>query len=280
MRLAFRLSYVGDNYYGSQMQPDRRTVEGVLIETCTRLGLFDEWRDSRFAFAGRTDRGVHARAQVCAFSTPHPRRAVEAINQCLPPDCWCTGWAEVDDDFHPRYRARKRCYRYFFPDTGFDVEQMTAAASLFIDSHDFSRFARIEDKNPVRTIISAEIIRENDWVVFEVIGESFLWNMVRCMATVLEEVGRGEKGTEEIGVLLAGGRGDRIAAAKPGGLVLWEVDCGVEFSPMALGRNREAFLDNMLDDVRIKGRMLEELRGSGLDFSGQELIDQELRHIV
>ena len=84
VRLAFRVSYLGSGFYGSQMQVDRRTVEGEFVAACVRLSLFDDWRKAGFLFAGRTDRGVHACGQVAAFSTTEPERAVHAINTQLP----------------------------------------------------------------------------------------------------------------------------------------------------------------------------------------------------
>ncbi|MDD1717445.1 MAG: tRNA pseudouridine(38-40) synthase TruA, partial [Methanoregulaceae archaeon] len=102
MRLAFRVSYLGDLFLGSQLQAAGRTVEGVFIDACTRLSLFADWRSARFVSAGRTDRGVHARAQVFAFSTDFPERAIETLNWQLPPDCWCTGVVPVAGSFHPR----------------------------------------------------------------------------------------------------------------------------------------------------------------------------------
>ena len=69
MRVAVRFGYLGDHFAGSQLQPAGRTVEGEFIDACVRLGLFSDRRDARVAFAGRTDRGVHARGQVAALST-------------------------------------------------------------------------------------------------------------------------------------------------------------------------------------------------------------------
>jgi tRNA pseudouridine38-40 synthase len=80
MRLAFRLSYLGSRFYGSQMQASERTVEGEFVAACQRLSLFSDWREAGFQFAGRTDRGVHARGQVAAFTTAEPERAQAVIN--------------------------------------------------------------------------------------------------------------------------------------------------------------------------------------------------------
>ncbi|WP_292518334.1 tRNA pseudouridine(38-40) synthase TruA [Methanoculleus sp.] len=232
MHLAFRFSYFGDRFFGSQMQPGLRTVEGEFIEACRRLRVFDDWREAGFATAGRTDRGVHARNQVCSFETGMPDRAVSALNQVLPADIWCTGWARAPEGFHPRYSAVSRTYRYYFfaPDT----PAMHEAAQEFVGRHDFSSFARVGDRNPERGILAARVFDDGPFTVFEVTGESFLWNMVRCMATALEQVGRGEAGPGEIARLLAEPAGERLPAAPPEGLVLWDVGYGITFTPLQI----------------------------------------------
>jgi tRNA pseudouridine38-40 synthase len=240
MRLAFRVAYLGDRFFGSQVQPDRRTVEGEFIAAAGRLALFGDWREARFAFAGRTDRGVHARGQVAAFDTPDPGRARSALNLQLPRDCWCTGVAEVPDAFHPRHDARSRTYRYFFPKTRLDDGAMAGAARLFTGRHDFSRFARVEGRDPARNVLSARVFRDGGLPCFEVTAESFLWQMVRGMAGALLAAGRGELDEEGIRDLLSGAPGERFPPAPSSGLVLWEVDCGIGFEPLEQNpRSRE-----------------------------------------
>ncbi|MDD1675138.1 MAG: tRNA pseudouridine(38-40) synthase TruA [Methanomicrobiales archaeon] len=242
MRLAFIIAYLGDHFLGSQMQASERTVEGECIAACRRLDLFSDWREAGFAFAGRTDRGVHALGQVCAFSTEIPERARECLNLQLPRDCWCRGAAEVGDAFHPRYEARSRTYRYYTPDLSLDIASMADAAQVYQGTHDFSSFARTEGKNPVRTLYQVRVWEEKNFTVIEVKGESFLWHMVRGMVTMLHKVGRGMAVREDIQRLLESGGTDRIPAAQAEGLVLWEVDCGIEFAPLQKGDRHTMFL--------------------------------------
>jgi tRNA pseudouridine38-40 synthase len=234
MRLALRLSYLGDRFFGSQQQVDERTVEGEVIAACRRLELFSDWREARFAFAGRTDRGVHARGQVCAFDTPVPDRAREVLSLQLPRDIWCTGIEEVAAEFHPRHDARSRTYRYLFSDPGLDIAAMDTAAGSFVGRFDYSRFGRVEGKNPERVVLSARAFREEGFPVFEVTAWSFLWQMVRSMAGVLDRVGRGEAGAERIRELLAGPASPRVPPAPAEGLILWDVDCGITFRELPI----------------------------------------------
>ncbi|WP_067077042.1 tRNA pseudouridine(38-40) synthase TruA [Methanoculleus horonobensis] len=243
MNLAFRFSYFGDRFFGSQMQPDLPTVEGEFIGACRHLGLFEDWREACFATAGRTDRGVHARCQVCSFLTDKPELAIEALNRVLPADIWCTGWAEAPEGFHPRYSAVSRTYRYYFVAPG-DVAAMHEAAQEFVGRHDFSAFARAGDRNPERRILASRVLIDGRFAVFEVTGESFLWNMVRCMATALGRVGRGEAEATEIARLLAGPAEQRVAAAPPEGLILWDIDYGIPFTPLSIDARSSRYLDD------------------------------------
>jgi tRNA pseudouridine38-40 synthase len=259
MRLAFRVAYLGDGFFGSQIQADRRTVEGEMIAAAGRLALFGDWREARFTFAGRTDRGVHARAQVAAFDTPDPGRARSALNLQLPRDCWCTGVAEVPESFHPRYDAWSRTYRYFFPRIRLDCDAMARAARLFPGVHDFSRFARIEGKDPLRKILSARVFDDGSadggFTCFEVTAESFLWQMVRSMAGALLSVGTGGLDEEGVRDLLDNPSGERHPPAPSSGLVLWEVDCGISFEPLPRSPRSSAFLSTKRTHHEVMARV-------------------------
>lgn len=230
VKLAFRVAYCGDHFTGSQMQPGFRTVEGEFIAACIRLGLFPDWREARFAASGRTDRGVHATGQVFSFLTGIPDRAVAALNYQLPPDCWCTGYSITRPGFHPRYDAKYRTYRYFFREQELDVQRMKTAAALFPGVHDFSGFARVDNKNPNRKVLAASIGKEDGVLYLEITAESFLWHMVRCIATALRDVGTGTCELAGIEERLNGDYSCGIHPAPPEGLVLWDVAYDMPFT--------------------------------------------------
>lgn len=229
MRLALSVAYLGDRFHGSQVQPDVRTVEGVFIDTCRQLGLFDDPREAGFLAAGRTDRGVHARSNVFSFDTEQPQRAIDVLNRKLPADTWCNGYAFVEDGFNPRHAALTRTYRYFFPDEGLDLTSMQSASVKFRGVHDFTMFSRTSERSTIREILDISLFRENGFIVFEVTGKSFLWNMVRRMATVLYDIGRGVCNDETIDLLLSGDAIARPATAPPEGLVLWNIEYPFDF---------------------------------------------------
>ncbi len=245
MRLAFRVSYLGSRFFGSQMQLGCRTVEGEFIASCQHLGLFSDWREAKFLFSGRTDRGVHACGQVVAFTTDAPDRAVQALNVRLPPDCWCIGYAEMPAEFHPRYDARSRTYRYYFSTPPRDPAAMEITAQFLVGSHNFTNFARIRGKNPWRNILEITVGKEGDFTYLEVKAESFLWHQVRCIATALFQVGEGEKDETFITSLLEGKVQRALQPAPAEGLILWETDCGIEWRPMPGAVRSLAYMDHV-----------------------------------
>ena len=246
VRLAFRVSYLGNRFYGSQMQAASRTVEGEFFAACQRLSLFDDWRKAGFLSAGRTDRGVHSRGQVIAFSTHAADRARTVINTQLPPDLWCTAYAEVAPEFHPRYDAKSRTYRYYYSKPPEDPETMDRAAQRFLGSHNFSNFARVRDKNPYRNILKVRVAEEDGFVFLEVKAESFLWHQVRCMASALQLVGEEEADEGSIARLLETDAIRPIQPAPAEGLILWDTDCGVVWTPVITEGQSGAFIDHLV----------------------------------
>ncbi len=244
VRLAFRVSYLGSRFFGSQMQAQSRTVEGEFIAACQRLSLFSDWRQAGFQSAGRTDRGVHARGQVIAFTTHAPDRAIETINIQLPPDLWCSAYTEVPETFHPRYDAKSRTYRYYFSDSLPEREKMEEASRHFLGIHDFSHFARVKDKNPLRNILAIRIADEDGFEFLEVTAESFLWHQVRCMATSLLGVGNGEAEPSSIALSLQGVT-EKPSPAPAEGLVLWDTDCAVNWAPLQERERSSTFMGHL-----------------------------------
>ncbi|MDO5843525.1 MAG: tRNA pseudouridine(38-40) synthase TruA [Methanocorpusculum sp.] len=231
MKLAFLIGYDGRNFAGSQFQPDKRTVEGEFIETGISMKLWDSPKAAEFRTAGRTDKGVSARKQLITVRTDKPDLAKEALNFHLPDDIWCVGFAEVDDAFSARYSATQRTYRYYFP-YPLDSSKMNEAAKLFEGTHDFSGFSKMEKgRDPIRTVISSRVFDSPSGTVFEISAKSFLWNMVRGMAGILQCVGLGLCGCEEIAKQLANPE-YRIHPAPAEGLLFYDISCGLEFKPM------------------------------------------------
>jgi tRNA pseudouridine38-40 synthase len=195
--------------------------------------------------AGRTDAGAHAEGQVANFQYAGRLSAVRiaaALNARLPPDVAVLAADEVALDFHARYSARWRRYRYRFLDRTarpaldrgrcwhlrgpLDVEAMAAAAALLVGRHDWTTFCAASEPaaDRTRTIREARLCRREPFVELELLGEGFLRGMVRGIAGALAEVGRGRQVPGWVGeVLAARDRGLAARTAPAAGLTLVEV---------------------------------------------------------
>lgn len=233
VRVAFRIGYLGGGFFGSQFQPHHRTVEGEIREACIRAGLFAVPHEAHLALSGRTDRGVHARCQIVAFTTPYPDRARRALPGQLPPDIWVTDFCEVPQFYSPRRDVLVRTYRYIFAEVPGVPDRMQDAARLFIGKHDFSCFSRVEaGKDPERNIISLTIHEDGGRCWFEITAWSFLWHMVRSIATCLLDVAAGERSPADIRLMLQGRCDHKVRPAHPDGLILWEITDTLPWRPV------------------------------------------------
>jgi tRNA pseudouridine38-40 synthase len=195
--------------------------------------------------AGRTDAGAHAEGQVASFRYEGrlvPARLAAALNARLPADVAVLAADEVPADFHARYSARWRRYRYRFLDRWarpaldrercwhvrgpLDVAAMARAAEALVGRHDWTTFCSASEPaaDRVRTVREAVVRRRGRFVELELVGEGFLRGQVRGVAGGLAEVGRGRRPPEWLGEALAA-RDRRLAprTAPAGGLTLVEV---------------------------------------------------------
>ena len=177
------IAYDGTAFWGFQAQPDFRTVEGELRSALRTLG----WQGETLLSGGRTDAGVHAAGQVIAFDLEwkHPPGELHrALNALLPEDISCPALRQAAADFHPRYHALRRCYRYRlylapWPDPlrdrfslrawpAPDADLMVEAAQALLGKHDFGAFgsAPREGSHTVRTVLRAEWLRKEDTLEF------------------------------------------------------------------------------------------------------------------
>ena len=240
-RYRARVEYDGTDFAGFQVNPGKRSVQGVLEDALARLG---DGVVRRVDGAGRTDAGVHATGQVIAFSYGGRLTATElgtALEAILPRDVAVRDVRRAPDGFNPRYAARYREYRYtvwngprsplrertaFGVRTPLDTAAMERVGSVFIGRHDFSAFGAT-DRSPIRTVRSVRVRREGRLVTIDVRADSFLRGMVRRMVAVLLEVGLGTMDETAVRAALAGpGPGFDGAAVPAKGLCLRRVATG------------------------------------------------------
>ena len=248
MRVALGLEYDGTAFLGWQSQPGGRTVQDAL-EAALHLIAGEP---VRVICAGRTDTGVHARAQVVHFDTlvDRPDSAwVKGVNGHLPAQIAVLWAAQVADDFHARFSAQMRRYDYFllnrptrsaletsrmgwFHQT-LDLEAMRAGAQHLIGAHDFSAFrsSECQAKSPVRTLARLDIARRGDVFQFTLEANAFLHHMVRNIVGTLVYIGKGKHAPEWAGQLLAN-RTRALAAPtfSPAGLYLSQIHYAARFA--------------------------------------------------
>lgn len=246
--LKLTIAYDGTGLVGWQRQASGVSVQGLLEEALANL----EGGPVPVSGAGRTDAGVHALGQVASISLTRPidpRSLVKALNMHLPPAVRVLQADEVSPDFHARFRATGKRYRYrlwnstvlspferpyvwHIPWPPLDVDAMQAAAVRLVGTHDFAAFqgAGSDVETSVRTVWESAVAVEEPQpgarlVTYEVRGEGFLRHMVRAIAGTLVEVGRGRRTPESIEAILASGRrGAAGRTAPPAGLFLVEVE--------------------------------------------------------
>ncbi len=228
MRIALGLEYEGSGFCGWQSQAGGGAVQNVLESAISIVAD----APTRVVCAGRTDAGVHALAQVVHFDTEavRPDTAwVRGVNAHLP-ESVAVRWAQpVASDFHARFSARGRRYRYLLLNRAerpglmarrvgwfhrpLDADAMAVAAGLLLGEHDFSAFRAIEcqAKSPVKILRRADLTRHGDLLVFEFEASAFLHHMVRNLVGALVYVGKGAHPPEWVGEILAGR--DRARAA-------------------------------------------------------------------
>jgi tRNA pseudouridine38-40 synthase len=252
-RAKVTLEYDGARFAGSQFQPGRRTVQGVVEEALERLT--DEWR--RIVLAGRTDAGVHASGQVASFDAParfSPEALRRGLNALLPPDAAAVAVEPVAAGFHARFSAVSRRYAYLIWNSPtpsplrratswqvrapLDVAAMRTAGAALVGEHDFASFAGAgrgvpgaEDEavGTRRTVTElavevAEVAEPGRLVRIEIEAPSFLPHMVRNIAGALAEVGRGRWPIEAMAEALAAADRRRSAPTAPAqGVILLRV---------------------------------------------------------
>jgi tRNA pseudouridine38-40 synthase len=224
VKYALKLYYDGKKFFGSQKQPNKRTVEGELLKA---LEKFDP-QIKEIQSAGRTDRGVSSLGNVFAVSSDSKLQA-RALNNFLPKDIRVLAVKEVEEDFNPRYDAIERVYKYFLYDEGYRLEKMKEGAQLLKGKHSFHNFCIEENRDPVRKINMVDIDKIKDFLVITISGESFLWQMVRRIVTALKMIGSRELDIDELKKRLDPSIKSKFPPSPPKGLVLWDVKYPFKF---------------------------------------------------
>ena len=238
MKIALGIEYCGTSYYGWQRQDIPNSVQEHVENALSKIAN----QQVNVFCAGRTDTGVHALHQVVHFETDVDRKMyswVVGSNVNLPDDISILWAKEVKDDFHARYSAIARTYKYIIlnrqsrPGVNhglvtwerqpLDESRMQLTANSLIGEHDFTSFRTVacQANSPVRNVKRLDVTRIGEYVMFEIKANAFLHHMVRNIAGLLIEIGCGKADIVWVDEVLA--VRDRTKAAKtavPDGLYL------------------------------------------------------------
>lgn len=255
MRIALEVEYDGSRYHGWQAQTGLHTVQQVIETALSRVAD----HDISVVCAGRTDTGVHATNQIIHFDSDKERTIrswIHGANSYLPKDV-CIKWGrEMPDEFHARYSALSRRYRYIIYNSAIrpalfrgnmtwqyrqlDHRDMHDAGQFLLGEHDFTSFRSVEcqSRTPMRNVMNLQVIRKGDLLMIDITANAFLHHMVRNIAGVLIAIGSGKKNSLWVKEVLAA-RDRRLGAetAPPYGLYLVGVTYPSEYSitPMTPG---------------------------------------------
>lgn len=239
LRSVLQIEYDGTAYAGYQLQPDQRTIQGELEFALHKLYK----QEIRVHGSGRTDTGVHAIHQIVHFNPPIILKNLNlkaALNTVLPKDIRVLQTAQASEDFHARFSARERQYRYIVSTQctaldrnrvwqiyqELDLRSMQEAASIFLGEHDFTSFcsaqAEVDHKRCI--ITRSEWVEENGRYVYYIHGNRFLHSMVRSLVGTMVEVGKGKINIRDLRILLQKQeRNGEALTAPPQGLTLMNV---------------------------------------------------------
>lgn len=245
-RYRMTLAYDGTDFSGWQVQPDKRTVQGEVETGLQHLAGAVVHLHS----CGRTDAGVHARAQVAHFDLAAPWKTPgkigQALNARLPDSIRVLTVRRTRPGFHARYDAQGKQYRYSIWNAPvacplhrrqtlhvwrpLDVAAMRQAAALLEGQHDFASFSANpgrEISGTVRTLWQLAVRQQGPLLTLAVMGDGFLYKMVRSLAGHLIRVGLGAVAADETHAILAARvRTARVETAPPHGLCLWTIYYG------------------------------------------------------
>lgn len=240
-RFAAQIEYIGSEFFGSQFQPDKITVQGELEKA---LHIYFKQK-VKVVPSGRTDAGVHSKGQVAHFDIDMEKIDINKVrhnlNAILPKGMDISEIIPVNNSFHAQKSARYRYYRYvisnkpyrsvwdmntFWVRESLNMEKMQESLDYLIGEHDFSAFKSAGTNNPAKIcdMYFAKLTKKDDYIYIDLVANRFLYNMVRIIVGTVLDIGRGKFTPQFINQLLVSKDRNRASATiPPTGLTLMAV---------------------------------------------------------
>ena len=234
------IEYIGTNFYGSQWQPEKRTIQDELIKAISTLTKIK----TKVILSGRTDKGVHAEGQVAHFdcnAIEDEEKFLYQLNSILPDDMSVKSIESVEPRFHAQKTAKWKWYQYkivsrnrrscfdercFYTRQVLNAERINKMLNFLIGEHDFSAFKSSQTTNPAKIckMYKAECTKLNDEYIFDFVADRFLYNMIRSIIGTVLMIEKDNLSPSKMNEILKSK--DRTKAgqtAEPNGLVLKKV---------------------------------------------------------
>ncbi len=238
MKIKLTISYDGASFYGSQIQPDKLTVHSRINDAFLKLNI-----DTKFDFSGRTDKGVHAFRQVISCDIPSfwndLDKLKKALIKMLPSSISIRSIKQVDDNFHARFSAKKREYRYLISKTftspfntkylsyykNINLKKINEAIDCFIGVHDFEYFSKSgsEPSSTIREIYKIDFYEYKDIYVLKFQANSYLRSQIRMMVDFIMKISNGKLTCEDLKKQLNKEKLISWTLADPSGLYLSKI---------------------------------------------------------
>ncbi|AHH10166.1 tRNA pseudouridine(38-40) synthase TruA [Borrelia coriaceae] len=204
-KILAEIAYDGSLYYGFQIQPKKPTIQREIEKALEKISK----TKTKIHSAGRTDKGVHAKGQIISFYITiniNLKNLKIALNSLLKEDIRIIKLKYVEDAFQPRFNAKKRKYSYYilnnenhypwerykayYVKKKLNINRLNEMAKMLIGIHDFTTFSCIKDQtnSKLKEIYFAKFKKKNKFIIFEIIGSSFLWKMVRSIVGTMIDI--------------------------------------------------------------------------------------------
>ena len=232
------LQYDGSSFYGSQIQPNYITVHGVLDEVLRKINI-----DTILNFSGRTDSKVHAFRQVVSCKIPlfwsDIKKLKDTLNKMLPSSIYIRSIVKVDDDFHARFSAKKREYRYLIskkPLNSFNANYLSyykiideikinQALELLKGTYDFKYFSKTgsDPKSTIRVIYDIKLYQYKDIYILKFCANSYLRSQIRMLVDFIMKISQDSLTIEDLKLQLNCKKKISTTLASPSGLYLSKI---------------------------------------------------------
>ena len=238
LNIKLTISYDGSFYYGSQIQPNHLTIHNILNEIFKKLNI-----KTTLNFSGRTDKGVHAFKQVVSCFIPNYwinlNKLKNTINKMLPNDIYVRSIYKVEDNFHARFSAKTREYRYLIstkPLTPFnskylayykniDHDKIIEASNILIGTHNFKYFSKTgsDPHSTIRTILNIKLYNYKNIYIIKFTANSYLRSQIRMMVDFLMKISNDKLSTKDLKLQLSCKKNISTTLAPPSGLYLSKI---------------------------------------------------------